>query len=182
MPSNPTFRLSLSILRVPHLFVVGPFLLALLLSGCGRTAPSPAAAMERILQADHQAFLDLRHFTEIVPRMRTIDLEGCPSEFRSAYLAHIHAWEDVEKVLREIEQLSSTDNQSAIFWESAIRGFFGDIFTIPARILEQAGELDQRYAAAQQQVEITYRRLEELAVSQGAKLPPRAVPPTAPQQ
>lgn len=157
-------------------------LMSFLALGCGRAANSPAAVMEQVLQADHQASVGIKHYSEIVPRMRAISLEGCPSEFRSAYLAHIHAWEDVEKVLREIEQLSSNDNQSALFWESALRGFFGDVFTIPARILEQANALDQKYATAQQEVKTTYRRLEEIAVSLGATLPPKPVPSTAPQQ
>jgi hypothetical protein len=156
-------------------------LVSLLSLGCGGTANSPSLAIERVMQADRQAFVGFQHYSEIVPRMRQIDLTGCPNEFQAAYLAHIHAWEEVEQVLRAYEQLNSDDNHSALFWESVLRGFIGDLVTIPARLLEQTQELDKNYAAAQQQVETTYRRLEEIAVSQGAKLPPKPIPSAAPQ-
>lgn len=157
-------------------------LLSLLLVGYSRSDNSPASAIERVLQADQQTNVGVKHFSKIVPRMRQIDTTGCPHEFRAAYLAHIHACEEVVQIPSEIEHLNSNDRQFEIFWESAIRSFLGDVFTVPAQISHQLEELDRKSENAQQEVAATYRRLEEIAVGYGAKLLPKPEPPAVQHQ
>ena len=172
---------------VPLVFVT----LLLVSAGCD-SAPAPQipirspaeqrqiAAIERVLLADQQTSSQVKHYTGVIPYMRGIDLTDCPAEFKAAFLAHIHAWEDAIAVLQEAEEFASQTNQNQIFWESFVRGFFGDVVTVPNQVLQQNQDLQDRYEKAHQEVGTTYRRVEEIAVAHGATLPPPVTPPVSP--
>lgn len=165
--------------------------LLLAASGCD-SAPAPQpptrtpaeqrqiAAIERVLLADQQTSSQVQHSSGVIPYMRGIDLTDCPVEFKAAFLAHIHAWEEAIAVLQEAEEFASQSNQNKIFWESFVRGFFGDVVTVPNQVLQQNQDLQSRYEKAHQEVGTTYRRVEEIAVAYGATLPPPITPPASP--
>ena len=175
----------------PFVFSCACFVLLSLFVGCD-SAPTPQApirspaeqrqiaAIERVLLADQQTSSQVQHSSGVIPYMRGIDLTDCPVEFKAAFLAHIHAWEEAIAVLQEAEEFASQTNQNQIFWESFVRGFFGDVVTVPNQVLQQNQDLQSRYEKAHQEVGTTYRRVEEIAVAYGATLPPPITPPASP--
>lgn len=106
--------------------------------------------IERVLQGDSQSSENADSVSEVVARMRAIDTSDCPADFRTAYLAHIHAWEEAEKVVQEARNLGKPDG----FWEE-----------LKAASLKNAGN------AASQKISQTFQEVERVAVLHGATLP-----------
>ena len=75
----------------------------LFLAAAGMRSATPAAAIERVLEADRLASQGTSSPGEIVANMRAIDLAGCPEDFKNAFLRHIEAWEGRAAVHAEAE-------------------------------------------------------------------------------
>lgn len=133
--------------------------------------PSAAAQIESVLQQDAAASAAAKTVIEVVSRMRAIDLTGCPNDFKSAYLAHIHAWELMVDVEREAAAFKADSESGAALVESFIRGFLGDPFGKVNEISAAQNQLQKNFQTASQQVRDSFHRVEELAVSHGANLP-----------
>lgn len=108
------------------------------------------ACIERVLQEDSESSENAESVSEVVARMRAIDTSGCPADFRTAYLAHIHAWEEARKVEQEAKKLGKPDG----FWDG-----------LQAISLKNAGN------SASQKIGQTFQEVERVAVLHGAKLP-----------
>ncbi len=145
-----------------------PMVAILLLPGC---FSSTASRIERVLTLDGQTNSGAQSIAEVVVRMRAIDTTGCPNDFRSAYLAHIHAWEEMAAVEQQAVTLQQQSNSGATIVESMIRGFLGDPFGKAGEILASQGQLQQQYGSASQSVKTSWQRVEEIAVLHGARLP-----------
>ena len=135
--------------------------------------PSAAARIEFVLQQDVKAPVGAQSAAEVVTRMRAIDLVGCPNDFKAAYVAHIHAWERMADVEREVAAHKADSESGADLVESFIRGFLGDPFGKAIEDAAAGNQLQRSYQAAGQQIRDTFHRVEEVAVVHGANLPQR---------
>jgi hypothetical protein len=129
--------------------------------------------IERVLKEDSACSQGAQTTSEVVARMRRIDTSGCPKDFRTAYLAHIHAWELMADIEQQAVTLKAESESVATFVESFIRGFLGDPLGKANEIGEAQGQLARDCRSASTQVRLTYQRVEEIAVSHGATLPSR---------
>lgn len=130
-----------------------------------------ATRIESVLQQDRTVTVGTQSVAEVVRRMRAIDLNGCPNDFKSAYLAHVHAWELLADVEREVNVYLEENDTAAVIVESLIRGFLGDPLGKANEITSTENELQRSYKFASRQVLDTYHRVEEVAVAHGANLP-----------
>ncbi len=132
---------------------------------------SDAAYIEAVLQQDVTTNSGAQSAADVVTRMRAIDLAGCPNDFKSAYVAHIHAWELMADVHREAAAHRADSESGSAMIEALIRGFMGDPFGKANEIVTAENQLQRSYQTAQQQIRATFQRVEELAVAHGANLP-----------
>ncbi|MFO0787113.1 MAG: hypothetical protein U0573_12275 [Phycisphaerales bacterium] len=132
-----------------------------------------AASIERVLAADATTHSGANSVAEVVARMRSIDFEGCPTNFQAAYVAHIHAWETMAAVEQEAKSFQDDYNSGGAMVESFIRGFLGDPFGKVQEGMAAQNQLQRDYQQAAQQIRDTYYRVEEIAVARGARLPKR---------
>ena len=140
----------------------------ILLSACGRGS---AAGIERVLREDKATGAGATSVAQVAERMRAIDFDGCPNDFRAAYLAHIHAWEMMAMVESQAAALKAEDESGAAMMESFIRGFLGDPFGKANESAQAENQLQRDYRTAAQQVKFTFDHVEEVAVAHGARLP-----------
>jgi len=129
--------------------------------------------IERVLAADKGTTTGVRSVAEVVARMRAISLAGCPTEFSSAYLAHIHAWESVAVVERKAIALKNESESTGALVEAFIRGVLLDPFGKANEIKAEFRHLQAEYEVANREVKQTFHKVEQIAVAQGATLPSR---------
>ena len=130
-----------------------------------------ATSIERVLAQDATTHNGAASVAAVVRNMRGIDLSGCPSDFRGAYVAHVHAWESMAEVEQAGIMLKADSESAGAFMESFIRGFLGDPFGKANEINTAHNQLQQRALTVQQQIRETFHRVEEIAVARGARLP-----------
>lgn len=103
-----------------------------------------------------------------VKQQREISLSGCPTEFVTAYVDHVRAWEDFGETLRNRPQIPS--GFEALLG-GFIRGMMGDITggagEIDATIRSWVGRLQE----AEQRIKTSWRTVEDVAIQHGAQLP-----------
>lgn len=129
------------------------------------------AGIERVLREDARTNENARTVAEVVARMRAVDTAGCPTDFRAAYLAHVHAWERMADVEREAAAFRARADSDGVLVESFIRGMLGDPLGTANEMRSAQTQLQRDYQAADRQVKDTFHRVEELAVLHGASLP-----------
>lgn len=129
------------------------------------------AAIEQVLEADATCNQGVTSVAEVVIRMRAVDTSACPNDFRSAYLAHVHAWDMMADVEREAISLKAESESADAMIEAFIRGFLGDPFGKVNEIGEAKNQLQRSFKEAARQVKVTFHRVEEIAVAHGASLP-----------
>jgi len=132
---------------------------------------SDATRIESVLQQDATTSGGAQSAADVVARMRAIDLTGCPNDFKSAYVAHIHAWELMADVQRDAVAHRADSESGSAMVEALIRGFMGDPFGKANEIVTAENQLQRSYQTALQQIRATFHRVEELAVTHGANLP-----------
>jgi hypothetical protein len=103
---------------------------------------------------EHDQIGESASISEVVTRMRAIDTSACPTDFRMAYLKHIHAWEEERKVELEAKKLGEPDG----FWDAVPK--YG-------RAMSLKGASD---SASEETIQ-TYQEIEKVAVFRRAKLP-----------
>lgn len=126
--------------------------------------------IESVLRQDARANTGAQSVAEVVGRMRFIDLSGCPTEFKSAYLAHIHAWESMAVVEQQLTELAAHAGSADAMVESLLRGFLGDPFGKANETIAAGNRLQQEYQTARKQVRSTFQRVEQIAVAHGANV------------
>ena len=129
------------------------------------------AAIERVLKEDTATTKGAKTAAEVTARMKDIDLADCPEDFIAAYTNHIDAWETQARVERNIVAHQEEAGSVGTFVESFIRGFLGDIAGKTMEVVAEQNRLKKEYQAAAQQVEATFKRVKEITVSHGARLP-----------
>ena len=132
---------------------------------------SEANAIERVLQADVMSKANARSVAEVVSRMNAIDLDGCPDDFKSAYLTHIHALESMADVEQRVIALKADSESGAAMVESFIRGFLSDPFGKANEIASASDQLQRDYQTSSKEIRETFNRVQEIAAAKGAKLP-----------
>lgn len=139
----------------------------------GTTIKVDVSAIESVLNQDSGSSRNGNGVAGAVQQMKAIDTSGCPGDFRAAYLAHIHAWEAMYEIQQQAIRLKNESNSDGAVVESFIRGFMGDPF---GKVNEQINAQNQLAMAAQnahQQIKLTFNKVQEIAVTYGAKLPTR---------
>ena len=139
--------------------------------GDGTQVRINVAPIESVLVQDSTTGSGASSVSEVVTRMHAIDTSGCPSDFQSAYLAHVHAWESMAQVEQQVKAFKAEREGWGDFVEGAVRGFLGDPLGKANEIQNAQNELQREYQAASQDVKQTFHRVQELAVHYGAKLP-----------
>ena len=147
-----------------------PYLLLISLAFAGCNSNS-IPNIERVLKQDQAATEHATSVADIVARMRAIDLAGCPSDFKSAYVDHIHGWELMASVEIEAKQFDADFNSSSAMLEAFIRGVMLDPFGKAEEGLAAQRQLRSNYEKATTAVRDTFHRVEEIAVAHGATLP-----------
>ena len=130
--------------------------------------------IEHVLQRDTTTTKGVKTVADIVVRMKTIDLSGCPNDFRAAYTTHIHAWELMAEVEKEAIAYKANFESAGAFVEAFIRGAMMDPFGKAKESYAAKKELKANYQKASTQVRNTFHRVEEIAVSYGASLPKKS--------
>jgi len=84
------------------------------LMGCQSEPVNPDAQnIARVLQVDSKLLSHTKTLSEMVVKLKAVDLGGCPEEFKSAYKKYIAAWEafatiEQEMFKADIERASKT--------------------------------------------------------------------------
>lgn len=142
------------------------------LAGCGAmTANKRRNAIQRVLDQNARVTDNATSVAQIVSRMRAIDCSNCPSDFRQAYVTHIHAWEMLASVETQAKQYGTNYFSGEAMIESFIRGAMGDPFGKAQEAIAAKNQLQQSYQYATNQIKLTLNRVEEIAVGYGASLP-----------
>ena len=129
------------------------------------------AAIEKVLKLDRFTGFEAESATNVIYKMRQIDLGKCPSDFRAAYVQHIHAWEELVSLEQEVKLINGRMTAVPTVLESFIRGFVFD-FSMLFEANDQAGELQQRFIAGAEKVRDSFQKVEKIAVGYGVMLPP----------
>jgi len=129
--------------------------------------------IERVLAADKGTSTGVKRVSEIVARMRAISLTGCPTEFSSAYVTHIHAWEEMAEVERDAIAFDANFNSNGAMVEAFVRGLMLDPFGKVREGTAEQNRLRGNYQRASTKIRETFHRVEEIAVTYGATLPAR---------
>jgi hypothetical protein len=137
------------------------------------------ANIERVLKEDSTTTAGAKSASEVVSRMRAISHDGCPQDFKLAYLDHIRAWESMVAVEREALALDANFNGGGAMVEAFMRGMVFDFGMLPELRAAQ-DRLRTNYERASTEIRNTFHRVQENAIRHGASLPkPR---PSGPQQ
>ena len=131
------------------------------------------SAIESVLQQDATTTAGVNSVEEIVSRMRAIDISGCPNDFRSAYIDHVHAWEAMANVEQQAIQLKNESNSAGAYVEAFVRGFMLDPFGKSNEEMQAQNQLQREANSAKQQIIQTWNQVEGVAVANGAILPKR---------
>ena len=102
--------------------------------------------------------------------MKSISLEGCPTDFSQVYTLHIYAWEDDAKVVSALNNLNSDDNVKKTLVVSGLCA----LFDCPATPIKDAIETDtflrQKKTETSTAITETYRAVEIVALKYGVSL------------
>jgi hypothetical protein len=116
-----------------------------------------------------------RATADYAKRMRAIGLNGCPPDFKVAFLAHIHAWESKAEVLQEAVDVTERNNRDNDEILAAFRRgmrFDSQALWDRAVAFDAAGQvLQEKLKKADSEVENSWRRVELIAAKYDAKLP-----------
>lgn len=124
-------------------------------------------AIEKALQMD---LLTGTHATsEHTHGMRSIDLSDCPADFRVAYMAHIHAWDEAAAVMAANDKLNSNEDSDAI--AGGLAAIFGSDATPWQDHLNAKENIGRLAAQADADIKSTFNQVELLAAAYGAKVP-----------
>lgn len=130
-------------------------------------------AIEAVLQKDATASQGTTTVADILRNMRKIDTSECPANFRSAYLGHLQAWEAGVELQQRVDAFNAEREGAGDMIEGFIRGALGDPAGKYNEVREAGDQLNREMQAARNELRSTYGRVEQVAVSYGARLPTR---------
>ncbi len=138
---------------------------------CALFQSREATAIERILAADRALFeaaaAEVRSsgadpLEYYVEGLNSISLEGAPPDFRSAWINHVSAWEDVQ---RQVEE--RTRSQGRGLFASIIGFFIGNPAMVAGGLIDLLSANDVDTGRAHR----SWCRIAELSRLYGARLP-----------
>jgi len=131
------------------------------------SARSQTQAIERVLAADQASGQQAKSVTELVRNMEAIDLSGCPTDFKEAYIAHIGAWSEMATVAQEAQQFGERYGSWSAMAESFMRGMVFDFgMTGEANAARDRIQAQNRKASAD--IYSTWTTVKQIAVQHGA--------------
>ena len=101
--------------------------------------------------------------------MRKIDLSNCPTDFSTAFVAHIHAWEDDAKISKAKEELNKDDGLAVAF--GILTTLFKDEITPFSDHMEAHRRIDELAQQTKEKINETWKQVELIAVNYGGPLP-----------
>lgn len=104
--------------------------------------------------------------------MRTIDLTRCPSDFATAYLDHIHAWEDAANAQLKSEALKKSEGNAVA--GGIVATVTGSEATPFSDHLKAENEANRQLSQASAEIIRTRQVVERIAIGYGAILPGQA--------
>ncbi|HEV7280167.1 MAG TPA: hypothetical protein VGN57_08145 [Pirellulaceae bacterium] len=132
---------------------------------------TPAAAIERVLEADRSASAEADGPGETAANMRAIELEGTPADFQNAYRQHIAAWQRSSDVHDEAEDWverfapgEATPHDALYTTDLAVE--------LSAEAQSRRRTLQLSRANAQDAIEATFHAVERVAEQHGARVSP----------
>ena len=124
-------------------------------------------AIERSLHEDQLTGSTMS--AEHTNAMRSIDLSECPSEFRVAYMNHIHAWDEAVAVQQAKQKLDAQEG------DAAVAGLIAQVFdssATPWSDQVSAERKMQNYrATAVSDIRSSFEEVETIASKYGAVVP-----------
>ena len=126
-------------------------------------------AIEGVLAADARTG-SIDDYASRLAAMRAIDLTQCPSDFSTAYLDHIFAWERAERIQQSIVALNSDDSRAAALAGSFLTGLLRLEGTPLLDHLREDARLNALAADAHEQIRVTFEKVERSATAYGARL------------
>ena len=157
------------------------------LTGCSNSADDSAAsliaeqplseaeqsivAIEKVLKLDGFTGFDEESTKSTILKMRQISLTDCPSDFRDAYIEHIHAWGEVVTFEEEVELAKGRMNSYSVVAEYFIRGFTFDC-SVVSEANDEIKELQKKGVAISARIRRSFEAVQDIAIAHGAKLPP----------
>lgn len=150
------------------LIIGAAIVLILLIRSC---FPGDARSIENVLELDHRNEVLLQQqiatgankiqaITSTVEKMRAIDLSGCPSDFREAYVRNTAAWRDLALQLKQ-----EPDGVMEELFVGFVNGLGGEL---DGGVKKQKNARDAKLNA----ISTTWTDVEASAVRHGAKLRP----------
>lgn len=134
-----------------------------------------AGSIQVVLQQDVPLETGSETVDERIQRLKSIKMDGCPTDFRLAYLNYIHAWEALSDVQRDMSDLrrQQKQNETADTIDAISRWFKLD-FTSKAQELDAPRqELYKKGKMAYQRIKEEHDEVEKLAVKYGAAPNPK---------
>ena len=128
-------------------------------------------AIESVLRQDARCADGTPSAITADSRMRSIDTSKCPTDFRAAYLIHIHAWDAKANNEQKASDLLKQSTFESVVGETIVRTFMGDPFGKSKELTTAANTFQQIDEEADRQIVSTWNQVESLAVQYGAKLP-----------
>lgn len=104
-----------------------------------------------------------------VAAMRQVDISDCPQEFRTAYMNHIHAWDEAAAVAQAKAKLDHDEDAAA--FAGALASLFNSDATPWSDHLRAEQEAERLTAVASKDIASTWQEIENLAGKYGARLP-----------
>lgn len=134
---------------------------------------SEKGCMERVLRKDSVTSENASSVADVVRNMRAINLDGCPQNFRSAYVRHINAWEDLSELETRVQAHQEYGSSWNMAVDAFVQGFMGNPLGVANEHSQREQMLAAQYAEIQQEMKMTYREVESIAVAAGCSLPSR---------
>lgn len=110
----------------------------------------------------------IRNYDIQASEMRKIDFSQCPSDFATAYLEHIHAWEDAAKIRRAEANLKEQGGLAAV--AGIIAELTNSEATPFSNYLEAESELNRLAISTGEEITRTWKNVELIAVKYGGTL------------
>ncbi len=94
-----------------------------------------------------------------VRHMRTLDLRDCPTDFRTAYLENIQAWEELNAVRAALTRLNSGEEIGTALLGDVLMGALGSDYRPTANLGDAIYALEVKQAELDRAVATTWEKL-----------------------
>lgn len=128
-------------------------------------------AITKVLAQDSQTQDGGASSSDVVARMEAIETIACPDDFRSAYLAHAHAWQSLADAQAKRKDFERYVNSGEAIPEAILRWLLGDPTGKPNEMIHASKVLDERVEVAHQAIHDTWDKVTEVSMSYGASVP-----------